>query len=113
MAHLVYLKDVVTLEFHAEKCSGCGTCLEVCPHAVLARSNGQVRIVDRDACMECGACAKNCATEALIVRTGVGCAAAVINSALGRTSSSCCCVIEPEAPDTRTDPAAGPSSKCC
>ena len=49
MAQLVYLKDVVTLEFNPEKCSGCGTCLEVCPHAVLARSNGQVGIVDRDA----------------------------------------------------------------
>ena len=97
MAQLVYLKDVVTLEFDPEKCSGCGTCLEVCPHAVLARSNGQVRIVDRDACMECGACVRNCPTEALKVRTGVGCAAAVINSALGRNSSSCCCVVEPEA----------------
>ena len=33
MARLIYLKNVVTLEFDAEKCSGCGTCLEVCPHA--------------------------------------------------------------------------------
>jgi len=111
MAQLVYLKDVVTLEFDPEKCSGCGTCLEVCPHPVLARSNGQVRIVDRDACMECGACVRNCPTEALKVRAGVGCAAAVINSALGRNSSSCCCVIEPEseASKPKTDSGCG----CC
>jgi NAD-dependent dihydropyrimidine dehydrogenase PreA subunit len=109
MTQLVYLKDVVTLEFDAEKCSGCGTCLEVCPHAVLARSNGHVSIVDRDACMECGACVRNCPTEALKVRTGVGCAAAVINSALGRTSSSCCCVIEPDAPEASKS---GASSGC-
>lgn len=96
MTQLVYLKDVVTLEFDPEKCSGCGTCLDVCPHAVLARSNGQVRIVDRDACMECGACVRNCPDEALKVRAGVGCAAAVINSVLGRNKASCCCVIEPE-----------------
>ena len=96
MARLIYLKNVVTLEFDAGKCSGCGTCLEVCPHAVLARSNGKISIVERDACMECGACAKNCLNQALKVRTGVGCAAAVINSALGRNSSSCCCVVEPD-----------------
>lgn len=112
MAQLVYLKDVVTLEFDPEKCSGCGTCLEVCPHAVLARSNGQVRIVDRDACMECGACVRNCPTEALKVRAGVGCAAAVINSALGRNSSSCCCVIEPEASVT-SKPEANSGCGCC
>ena len=96
MARLIYLKNVVTLEFDPDKCSGCGTCLDVCPHAVLARSNGKISIVERDACMECGACAKNCLTQALKVRTGVGCAAAVINSALGRNSSSCCCVVEPD-----------------
>ena len=109
MAQLVYLKGVVTLEFDPEKCSGCGTCLEVCPRSVLARSNGHVRIVDRDACMECGACVRNCPTEALKVRAGVGCAAAVINSVLGRNSSSCCCVIEPEGSKSE----AGPGCGCC
>ena len=93
-----YLKDVVTLEYNPEKCVGCGMCAVVCPQAVMAVDNGKARVADRDACMECGACAKNCPTEALWVRAGVGCANAVINSALGRSSSSCCCVIEPETP---------------
>ncbi len=93
----IYLKDVVTLTLDQEKCTGCGMCLEVCPHAVLARQNGKVRIETLDACMECGACARNCPTSAIAVRAGVGCAAAVVNAALGRTSSSCCCVIEPDA----------------
>jgi len=93
-----YLKDVVTLEYNPEKCVGCGMCTIVCPHAVMAVNNGKARVADRDACMECGACARNCPTEALWVRAGVGCANAVINSALGRSSSSCCCVIEPETP---------------
>ena len=95
MGELIYLKDVVTLKLDEEKCVGCGMCLEVCPHAVLAPSNGRVRIQDRDACMECGACARNCPTEAVTVQAGVGCAAAIINTALGRTDDSCCCVIEP------------------
>ncbi len=96
MNRLVYLKDVVTLSLDLEKCFGCGTCLEVCPHAVLARHNGKIEIADRDACMECGACVVNCPAQALSVRSGVGCATAVMNSVLGRTDSSCCCVIEPE-----------------
>ena len=96
MGKLVYLKDVVTLDLDREKCVGCGICLVVCPHKVLSMNNGHARIEDRDLCMECGACARNCPTEAVTVKAGVGCAAAVINAALGRDASSCCCVIEPD-----------------
>jgi NAD-dependent dihydropyrimidine dehydrogenase PreA subunit len=94
MNRLVYLRNVVTLRLDSKRCVGCEMCLQVCPHAVFAMDNGKVHIQDRDACMECGACARNCAAEAISVDAGVGCAAAVINSALGRTNSSCCCVIE-------------------
>ncbi|MDQ7783944.1 MAG: mercury methylation ferredoxin HgcB [Desulfomonilaceae bacterium] len=90
----VYLHNVATLALDEDKCTGCGACLDVCPHAVLVRHNGRVRIDDRDACMECGACATNCPVQAVTVQSGVGCAMAVINTALGRSSSSCCCVIE-------------------
>jgi len=92
----VYLKDVVTLELDAGKCIGCGMCILVCPHDVFGLNDSHVRIDYRDACMECGACARNCPTGAVSVQAGVGCAAAVINSLLGRDSSACCCVIEPE-----------------
>ena len=94
MGRLVYLKDVVTLELDQQKCTGCGMCLMVCPHAVLGMNNGHAKIENRDACMECGACAQNCPVDSVQVRSGVGCATAVINSALGRDNSSCCCVIE-------------------
>jgi len=73
-----YLKNVVTLQYDAEKCTGCGKCLEVCPHRVFEPYEGKVRIADRDKCMECGACARNCPFEAIEVDEGVGCAAAVI-----------------------------------
>jgi ferredoxin len=94
MTYMTYLKDVVTLQLYEEKCTGCGQCLIVCPHAVLARSNGRMAVVNRDACMECGACVRNCPAEAIQVQVGVGCAQAVINSMLGRQGSSCCCVID-------------------
>jgi NAD-dependent dihydropyrimidine dehydrogenase PreA subunit len=99
MKELIYLPNVVTLQLDQDKCTGCGMCLIVCPHAVLGMDNGHARIENRDACMECGACAQNCPTQAVTVEAGVGCAAAVINTALGRDSSSCCCVIEPKEPE--------------
>ena len=87
---LKYLPGVATLELDVETCTGCGMCVTVCPHAVLVVENATARIVDRDACMECGACARNCPVAALRVRAGVGCAAAVINAALGRGGDCCC-----------------------
>jgi ferredoxin len=94
MARLLYLRNVVTLALDREKCIGCGMCNTVCPHTVFILNNGKVEIRVRDACMECGACAKNCPVEAISVQAGVGCAEAIINAALGRNNSSCCCVVE-------------------
>jgi ferredoxin len=102
LKRFVYLKDVVTLQLHVERCIGCGMCTLVCPHGVFRMDNGQAQIDYRDACMECGACAQNCPTEAVTVQTGVGCAAAVINSLLGRDSSSCCCSLDTEEKKTRS-----------
>jgi NAD-dependent dihydropyrimidine dehydrogenase PreA subunit len=75
-----YLKNVVTLQHDPAKCTGCGRCLEVCPHRVFKPSSGKVQIADRDKCMECGACARNCPFNAIEVEEGVGCAAAIIMS---------------------------------
>lgn len=94
MGQLVYLKGVATLELDNDKCIGCGMCMVVCPHEVFTLRNGTAVIENLDSCMECGACEKNCPADALYVKSGVGCAAAVINAALGRESSSCCCVLE-------------------
>ncbi len=94
---MAYLKDVVSLQLDRDACMGCGRCLEVCPHGVFAMEGGKSRIDERDACMECGACARNCPVDALSVNNGVGCAAGLLNSALGLKSNccgesqSCCC----------------------
>jgi ferredoxin len=84
-----YLKDVVTLQYNADLCTGCGRCLEVCPHRVFVPSGTKVQIGDRDACMECGACARNCPFAAITVEEGVGCAAAVIRGFLTGKEPTC------------------------
>ena len=91
MKKLTYLKNVASLQLTEDKCTGCGTCLLVCPHEVFAKFNGRVRIEDPDGCMECGACALNCPEEALAVQAGVGCACAVITGALRGTEPTCDC----------------------
>lgn len=86
-----YLKNVVTLKLNDQKCTGCGWCITVCPHNVFELKDGKACIVDKDDCMECGACAKNCKFGAIYVRSGVGCAAGIINGILNNTGPSCDC----------------------
>jgi NAD-dependent dihydropyrimidine dehydrogenase PreA subunit len=86
---LRYLSKFATLELDEEKCTGCGLCLEVCPHGVFSLGAGHSSIQDRDACMECGGCALNCPSGALRVRAGVGCAYAIFLGRL-RGTEPCC-----------------------
>lgn len=86
-----YLADVSTLKFIPEKCTGCGRCVEVCPHGVFKMLGKKASVIDRDLCMECGACAMNCEFGAITVNSGVGCAAAIINSMIYGGEPSCDC----------------------
>lgn len=87
---LRYLSNVTSLELDPDRCVGCRMCLNVCPQSVWDMRDGKALIVDLDACMECSACAMNCAEGAIQVRRGVGCAAAIIGSALGVNQDVCC-----------------------
>jgi NAD-dependent dihydropyrimidine dehydrogenase PreA subunit len=86
-----YIDGVVTLDLNRDACIGCGICTQVCPHAVFRIEEKKAQLTDRDACMECGACARNCPVGAIAVRTGVGCAYAVIVGALTGTEPRCDC----------------------
>ena len=91
-----------TLRYYPELCINCDMCINVCPHAVFAPGSSIVELVDRDACMECGACQRNCPTGAIEVDSGVGCASAMIRAALtGSRVVSCGCDDD------------GGSSACC
>jgi NAD-dependent dihydropyrimidine dehydrogenase PreA subunit len=91
MNGLVYLKDVVTLELDVTKCNGCKMCTIVCPHDVFVIKDRKAFIDKKDLCMECGACEKNCSEGAISVRSGVGCAAGIINGLLRGTEPTCDC----------------------
>lgn len=86
---LTYLPGVVTLEFDQELCTGCGMCVEVCPHAVFRIEADRAVLAARDACIECGACITNCEAGAVQVQAGVGCVRAVL--AAGADAPACGC----------------------
>ncbi|MCE5335494.1 MAG: 4Fe-4S binding protein [Desulfobacteraceae bacterium] len=111
MGKLVYLKDVVTLELSSDACTGCGMCAIVCPRGVFEVSARKAAILDRDSCMECGACARNCAFGAIRVKTGVGCATAVLNSMLRRQNTSCCCTLDQYQTDSGSPSLSGKESR--
>lgn len=45
-------------------CSGCGTCVDICPMQAIAVKNGKAWI-DQDMCVECGHCADVCPQNAI------------------------------------------------
>jgi NAD-dependent dihydropyrimidine dehydrogenase PreA subunit len=89
--YMKYIPDVSTLSLNTGRCTGCGMCTEVCPHNVFAIKDKKAVILDKDLCMECGACFLNCAFGALSVDRGVGCAVAIINSMINGGEPSCDC----------------------
>lgn len=80
--HLFDSYTETSLRYYPERCINCGRCLQVCPHAVFAGGSDRVELARPAACMECGACSLNCPVQAITVRSGVGCAWAMIRAAL-------------------------------
>lgn len=102
---MTYLKDVTTLLYNRNLCTGCAMCVNVCPHHVFIIVERKAMVISKDNCMECGACMMNCSAGAISVQKGVGCAYAIISSKLkgsseiscgcsgedSKSSGSCCC----------------------
>ena len=81
-----------TIALNPGLCTGCSMCVTVCPHGVFSLHDGKASLEHGEACMECGACGLNCPEGAIEVDSGVGCAAAMMWSALkGKKEVSCDC----------------------
>lgn len=61
------------------------------PRGVFELRDKRAVVTDKDLCMECGACSKNCESGAISVDSGVGCAAAIIKGMLTNSEPSCGC----------------------
>ena len=48
---------------NSDKCTGCKTCVEICPVAVFAMKDGKAT-VKNDECIGCRACESQCPSEA-------------------------------------------------
>jgi len=82
--------DINTLQYDPDLCTGCGMCVTVCPHGVFTLNSRLARLENPLKCMECGACALNCPPQAITVESGVGCASAMIISAItGKKEGTC------------------------
>lgn len=47
------------------KCTGCGTCVEVCPMNVFKIDKKKSVVKKPDECIACGACEAQCPSEAI------------------------------------------------
>ncbi len=48
----------------AEKCTGCGPCVESCPVEAI-KIEGNIAVVDADTCIDCGVCVDACPSAAI------------------------------------------------
>lgn len=48
-----------------EKCTGCGSCVDICPTEAIHLNDDGKAVVDPDKCGDCGACVDECPSEAI------------------------------------------------
>jgi heterodisulfide reductase subunit A-like polyferredoxin len=51
----------------SERCSGCGRCVQACPHGACRLSEGGKSAVEPELCRRCGACAAVCPCKAAVL----------------------------------------------
>lgn len=62
------MEDWTRPRLDADRCTGCGLCLDVCPSGVLALENGTITL-RRDGCFGCDHCAAVCPAGAITIES--------------------------------------------
>jgi len=59
---------MVNITIDAEKCEGCGTCVDSCPVGIYSMEEGKAKISGNvDECVVCKTCEESCPTHAITV----------------------------------------------
>lgn len=58
---------LVKINVNLDKCTGCGTCVDVCPAEVYELKDGKSSPVKVDECLVCRACETQCPENAIEV----------------------------------------------
>lgn len=65
----------IKIYIDSQKCTACGTCMEVCPFGLLqlSRETNKFEITKIEECTECAACKNNCPVGAIIMNEVKSC----------------------------------------
>ena len=58
---------MVEIEVDIDKCTGCGTCVDVCPVGVFELENEKSAAVNVEECLVCKVCEAECPENAIAV----------------------------------------------
>jgi len=58
---------LVEVKVDVDKCTGCGTCVDVCPAGVFELVEGKSSPVNMDECLACHTCESQCPENAIEV----------------------------------------------
>jgi len=59
-------KKFVTYHILADKCNGCGDCMDECDEDAILGKNKFVHVIVQDECMQCGKCMDVCDEDAIV-----------------------------------------------
>jgi ferredoxin len=51
-------------KINVETCTGCGTCVDICPVEAITIEKDKA-VIDADSCVDCGTCVDECPVEAI------------------------------------------------
>ncbi|MCX8037228.1 MAG: 4Fe-4S binding protein [Candidatus Sumerlaeia bacterium] len=53
----------------AEKCTGCGDCVDQCPLNAISLDDEPKAVINEDECTDCGTCVEACPSQAISMPT--------------------------------------------